>query len=114
MDKVNILNQRARSGGELYAKTRKMPAARLRLQFKRPADTRGGGVCYGAYLPCGVLGKMYSAVRSRAAYRAGGLFVKSVAVLLEGNAMKVVVVKSPKMFAGLLRMMFGIRKSESA
>ncbi|MDE6733521.1 MAG: stage V sporulation protein SpoVM [Oscillospiraceae bacterium] len=29
-------------------------------------------------------------------------------------AMKVVVVKSPKMFAGLLRMMFGIRKSESA
>lgn len=26
--------------------------------------------------------------------------------------MKVVVVKSPKMFTGLLRMMFGIKKSE--
>ncbi|MDE6727134.1 MAG: stage V sporulation protein SpoVM [Oscillospiraceae bacterium] len=29
------------------------------------------------------------------------------------NAMKVVVVKSPKMFTGLLRMMFGIKKSET-
>ncbi|MBD5111369.1 MAG: stage V sporulation protein SpoVM [Ruminococcaceae bacterium] len=26
--------------------------------------------------------------------------------------MKIVVVKSPKMFTGLLRMMFGIKKSE--
>lgn len=28
--------------------------------------------------------------------------------------MKIVVVKSPKMFTGLLRAMFGIKKSESA
>ncbi|MCH5206713.1 MAG: stage V sporulation protein SpoVM [Oscillospiraceae bacterium] len=28
--------------------------------------------------------------------------------------MKIVVVKSPKMFAGLLRVMFGIKKSEMA
>ncbi|MDE7400293.1 MAG: stage V sporulation protein SpoVM [Oscillospiraceae bacterium] len=27
--------------------------------------------------------------------------------------MKIVVVKSPKMFTGLLRMMFGIKKSET-
>lgn len=31
----------------------------------------------------------------------------------EVSVMKVVVVKSPKMFTGLLRMMFGIKKSET-
>lgn len=113
MDKVNILNQRARSGGELYAKTRKMPAARLRLQFKRAADTRGGGVCDGADMSGGVFGEVHTAVRRRTAYRAGDFFVEVVDLFLEGYAMKVVVVKSPKMFAGLLRMMFGIKKQEA-
>ena len=29
---------------------------------------------------------------------------------MEGNVMKVVLVKSPKIFSGILRMIFGIKK----
>lgn len=77
------------------------------------ADTRGGGVYNGADMFSGIFGEVYAAVRRRAAYRAGNLFIESVVVLLEGNAMKVVVVKSPRMFAGLLRVMFGIKKQDN-
>lgn len=92
--------------GERYARTEKT----------KKTLRRGSGRCA---CHCGVSGSAYvsvvlfaqgNAVRyRRSADSAGDLPFKTVRGALH---MKVVVVKSPKMFVGFLRLMFGIKKSE--
>lgn len=55
-----------------------MRKAQAKMLGKHGADTRGGGICYRAYLSGGFFGKVHTAVCRRAADRAGDIFIEGV------------------------------------
>lgn len=94
-------------GGERHARTEKKKTQTLRRGNRRRA--RNSGISRGNYVPFVLFVQGNAVCDRRSADRAGDL---PFAAMRGELHMKVVVVKSPKMFVGFLRLMFGIKKSE--